>query len=258
MRVPTFITAIAKTIAVSCLVFVAYPALSAEVREADDDVLAASSSDQLINSTLTILAFETPTVGYLTPSTRSVAFGALPGEPSSANMLNGVTGGLVLADAFDIAGKYTADLYGGRIGLYGGYADRPSTLALAPDTAWNFGALVGYAGFYLRGGINDMTAVGYVQDVQGWEAGFGYETGNLDLRLTYTASQSVGELGAVERQLDSKQWTLGGDYQISPRLRLNANAFYDIRDSGFAALSFVPTTSAPQGTGARVGVQLRF
>ena len=255
MRVPIFMTAIAKAIVVSCLVFVASPAWSAEVRDSEEGAIGDSASDQLINSTFSISAFETPTVGYLTPSMRSVAFGALPGEPTS---LNGATGGLVLADAFDIAGKYTADLYGGRIGFYGGYADRPSTLALTPDTAWNFGALVGYAGFYVRGGISDMTTVGYVQDVEGWEAGFGYETGNLDLRLTYAASQSVGELGAVERQLDSKQWTLGGDYQVTPRLRLNANAFYDIRDSGFAVLSFVPTTAAPQGTGARVGVQLRF
>ena len=258
MRVSKFITEILGVAATFSLVFAANPTLSADIRAESAAELIAPSSENEISSTLTISAFESAVVGYLTPANRSVAFGALPGEPFAGDVLNGMSGGLALADAFDIAGKYTADLYGGRIGLYGGYADRPSTLSLVPDTAWNFGASVGFAGFYVRGGISDVTSVGYLQGIQGWEAGFGYETGNFDLRLTYAASQSAGDLDLVEHQLDSKQWTLGGDYQITPRLRLNANAFYDMRNNGLRALSVVPTMATPQGTGARVGVQLRF
>lgn len=133
--------------AVFGVAFAASPVLSADVRAEDVAALIAPSSESEISSTLTISAFESVVVGYLTPANRSVAFGALPGEPFAADVLNGMTGGLALADAFDIAGKYTADLYGGRIGVYGGYAGRPSTLSLAPDTAWNFGASVGFAGW---------------------------------------------------------------------------------------------------------------
>lgn len=258
MRVSKVTTGAIAAVAAFSIAFAASPVLSAEIRAEDAAALIAPSPEGEISSTLTISAFESVTVGYLTPANRSVAFGALPGEPSAANILNGMSGGLALADAFDIAGKYTANLYGGRIGLYGGYADRPTTLSLIPDTAWTVGASVGFAGFYVRGGISDIAAIGYLQDVHGWEAGFGYETGNLDLRLTYAASQSAGDPGSVERQLDSKQWTLGGDYQISPRLRLNADAFYDMRDSRLSALTVAPTMVTPQGTGARVGVQLRF
>ena len=257
MRVSKFTTEMLGALVIFSAVFTASPVLSADVRAEDAAALIAPSSEREINSRLTISAFESVVVG-LTPANRSVAFGALPGEPFAGDVLNGMSGGLALADAFDIAGKYTADLYGGRVGVYGGYADRPSTLSLIPDTAWNFGASVGFAGFYVRGGISDMTAAGYLQDVHGWEAGLGYETGGFDLRLTYAASQSAGDLGTVERQLDSKQWTLGGDYQITPRLRLNANAFYDMHNSGLPPLSVAPTMVTPQGTGARVGVQLRF
>ena len=258
MRVSKFITEILGAVAVFGMVFAASPALSADVRAEGAAALIAQSLESQINSSLTISASESVVVGYLTPAKRSAAFGALLGEPFVADGLNGMTGGLALTDAFDIAGKYTADLYGGRIGVYGGYADRPSTLSLVPDTAWSFGASVGFAGFYVRGGISDMTAVGYLQGVQGWEAGLGYETGSFDLRLTYAASQSASYLGTVERQLDSKQWALGGDYQITPRLRLNANAFYDMYNSGLPPLYVAPTMVTPQGTGARVGVQLRF
>ncbi len=258
MRFSDFTSGLTGIVAVLGLAAFATPALSADMRAGDLSAFVATSADSEIVSTLTVSAFESVTMGYLTPANRSVAFGALPGEPLSLNVLNGMSGGFALADAFDIAGTYTADLRGGRFGLYGGYADRPSTLSLQPDSAWSVGASLGYAGFYVRGGISDMTAVGFLQNVEGWEAGFGYETGNLDLRLTYAASQSAGDLGSAAHQIDSKQWTLGGDYKISSSLRLNADAFYDMRSSGLPALFAAPTMATPQGTGARVGVQLRF
>ena len=240
------------------LLATAGPALSAEFRVGSLSSSMAASSDSEISSTLTVFAVESIAMGYLTPASGSLAFGALPGEPLLINSLNGGSGGVVLADTFDIVGTYTADLHGGRVGLYGGYSDRPTTLSLEPDSAWSFGASIGYAGFYVRGGISDMTAAALLQSVEGWEAGLGYETGNLDLRLTYAATQSVGDLGVPAHQLDSKQWTLGGDYEISSSLRLNADAFYDMRSRGLPALLSAPSLTTPQGTGARVGVQLRF
>ena len=33
------------------------------------------------------------------------------------------------------------------VGVYGGYADQPSTLALSPVSSWNFGATVGCFSF---------------------------------------------------------------------------------------------------------------
>tara|TARA_R110000868_G_scaffold49607_13_gene159765 strand:+ start:3204 stop:3980 length:777 start_codon:yes stop_codon:yes gene_type:complete len=258
MRVSNFISGLAGVAAMFGLSVVATPALSADMRAGDFSAFVATYSEREITSTISVSAFESIAMGYLTPANLSVAFGALPGETLSVNALNGMSGGLALVDTFDIAGKYTADIHGGRFGLYGGYSDRPSTLSLQPDSAWNFGASLGYAGFYVRGGISDMTAIGFLQNVEGWEAGFGYETGNLDLRLTYAASQSANDLGSAAHQIDSKQWTLGGDYKISSSLRLNADAFYDMRSSGLPALFAAPALATPQGTGARVGVQLRF
>jgi predicted porin len=258
MRMAKLISESMGTVALCCASVLTAPALSADTSVDALSALVAGSTDSEINSTFTLSAFESLTLGYLTPANRTVAFGALSGGPLSAKALNDMTGGSALADAFDIAGAYTADLHGGRVGVYGGYAGRPSTLSLEPDTAWNFGASVGYGGFYIRGEISDITAFGLLEDVEGWQAGLSYESGNLDLRLTYAASQSVLGLGAVEQQLDSKQWSIGGIYQITPRLRLNADAFYDMRDNGVPELLVAPTMATPQGTGARVGVQLRF
>ena len=258
MRISKLISRLISAVAVSGAVVGANPALSADMSFGSVSALVAKSTESEIKSTLTVSAFESVTIGYLTPANRTVAFGVLASEPLSARALNGMSGGFALADAVDIVGTYTADLHGGRVGIYGGYADRPSTLSLEPDTAWEFGASVGYGGFYVRGGISDITTFGLLQDVEGWEAGFGYGSGNLDLRLTYAASQSAVGPGTVEQQLDSKQWTIGGIYQITPRLRLNADAYYGMRDSRVPALSVAPTMATPQGTGARVGVQLRF
>ena len=149
------------------LLATAGPALSAEFRVGSLSSSMAASSDSEISSTLTVFAVESIAMGYLTPASGSLAFGALPGEPLLINSLNGGSGGVVLADTFDIVGTYTADLHGGRVGLYGGYSDRPTTLSLEPDSAWSFGASIGYAGFYVRGGISDMNAAALLQSVEG-------------------------------------------------------------------------------------------
>ncbi len=193
----------------------------------------------------------TLTIGYLTPAYGAMSLGVSPAAPASARTtLNGI----------DVGGSYTTPLVvlgpaGGRIGVFGAYDERPSILALTPATSWNFGGSVGYAGFYLRGGVNESAAVGPLLGIQGLQAGFGYEIGALDLRLSFLASQGVG---VAEQEIDSRQWTIGGMYQITPRIRLNADAFYGVGDSRGTPLAILPPLTAPPGTGARVGVELRF
>jgi len=111
--------------------------------------------------------------------------------------------------------------------------------------------------FMSAASVSDAQQSGLFLRTQGWQAGFGFETGALDLRLTYAISQSAPGLHTIERELDSQQWTIGGIYQISSHLRLNADAFYGPHENR-GALYAAPTAQAPQGTGARVGIQLRF
>lgn len=198
----------------------------------------------------------TLTIGHLTPAYGAVSLGLSSASLLTTRTLNG--GGIGLAP---IGASFTAplSLLGevSRVGLFGAYDERPSVLALSTATSWNFGASVGYAGFYLRGGVNESDAIGPLLGIQGLQAGFGYEIGALDLRLSYLASQGVG-VGATDREIDSRQWAIGGIYQISPRIRLNADAFYGVGDGRSAPLAVVPPLTSPPGTGARVGVELRF
>jgi len=160
----------------------------------------------------------------------------------------------------DFAARYSTSIYGGQVGVFARYADRP--VLWAPETsssAFNLGASVGYAGFYLQGGftgMNDNAVVRNLQSWQSWEAGLGYGIGSFDVRLTY----SMGEASPAftGRTFDNNQWMLGGIYQIAPGIRFNADAFMGGRLSNPSLASAAPGTSAPQGTGARVGVQLRF
>ena len=218
------------------------PAMAADLRLGRASIFSSVAAS---DSTLTI--------GYFTPAYGAVTLGVSPSTPLLAQTFSGMTGGL--AQAFDIGANYTTPVSVGRVGVFGAYDERPSILALTPTTAWNFGASVGYAGFYVRGGVNEAAPMGPRLGTQGLEAGFGYEIGSLDLRLTYLASQSVG---LAEREIDSKQWAVGGIYQITPRIRVNADAFYGVGESNRAALAVQPPMSSPPGTGARVGVQLRF
>jgi len=218
------------------------PAVAADLRMGR---ASAFSSTAFSDSTLTI--------GYFTPAYGAMTLGVSPTEPLMAHSFSGMTSSL--APTFDIGGSDTTPVSVGRVGVFGAYDERPSILALTPTTAWNFGASVGYAGFYVRGGVNEATPMGPLMGTQGLEAGFGYELGAFDLRLTYLASQSVG---LAEHEIDSKQWAVGGIYQITPRIRVNADAFYGVGENSRAALAVQPPMTSPPGTGARVGVQLRF
>lgn len=164
-------------------------------------------------------------------------------------------GGLGIASAQDVSARYSTHVFGGDVGVFGGYADRPSTLSLSPISSWNFGATVGYAGVYVLGGVSDSAAFGPFLGREGWAAGFGYDMGSVDLRLTYATEGS--DLASMDRAPDTQQITLGGIYSISPRFSLNAETFYSGRERGVLYLS-APNAKTPQGTGARVGLQLRF
>jgi len=159
----------------------------------------------------------------------------------------------------DFSADYIANLYGGEVGLFGGYNDRPTVFESVPTTGWNVGASLGYAGFYVRAGISDSGANSvptFALDThQGWLAGLGFRTGGLNLRLTYMAAQSSNLTGAEE---DSRTWMIGGIYQLTPRIRLNADAFTsrDLRTLG--AVPSLNNAATPQGNGARLGIQLRF
>ncbi len=196
--------------------------------------------------TSSLTAENTLTIGYLTP-----AFGAgTLGVASAARSLNS---GSAWSPAFE---GYTAPAFTGTVGIFGNYDQHRSVLALNPASSWNFGATVGYAGFYLRGGVNETAPVGPLLGLQGLQAGFGYEVGSFDFRLTYLASQGIGL--TTEREIDNRQWSIGGIYQITPRIRVNADAFYGSANENRNSSLAVMPSSAPPGTGARVGVELRF
>jgi len=188
-------------------------------------------------------------IGYQSPVTGAFSLGAplVSRRP---------VGGIGVANSQDVSARFSTHLFGGDVGVFGGYADQPSTLSLSPVSSWSFGATVGYAGVYLLGGVRDTAAFGPFLGREGWAAGLGYDMGSFDLRLTYAAEAS--DLAALNRAGDvQQQITLGGIYSISPRFSLNADAFYSGRERSLLYLT-APTAKTPQGTGARVGVQLRF
>lgn len=169
-------------------------------------------------------------------------------------------GGLGIVDATNVSSEFNAQVQGGNIGLFGDVAERPSLFALSPATAWNMGGSLGYAGFYLRAGVSGTPQLGPFQRTQGWQAGLGFATGGFDVRLTFLTAQA-GNFQSGDTAMDSERWMVGGIYRLSSSLRVNADAFYGLRDSRTGTF-FTPQPAAgtqpPQGTGARVGVQLRF
>jgi predicted porin len=201
------------------------------------------------DSELSVLSNNSLSIAYQSPAAGGWAMGApLVGRSP--------VGGLGLASAQDVSASYTTHVFGGDIGIFGSYADRPSLLSLTPGASWNFGATVGYAGIYVLGGVSDTAAFGPFMGQEGWAAGFGYDMGSFDLRLTYAATGT--NMAVVQQGFDSQQITLGGIYTLSPRFRVNADAFYSGRERSPLFLSTLATSKNPQGTGARVGVQLRF
>lgn len=194
------------------------------------------------------------TLGSLSPTYGSMTVG-LSTPTSGFTTDNAVS----LRAGQDISGGYATSLYGSQVGVFGGYADRPTAFAPEPATSWNLGASVGYAGFYLRGAFTDTAERGLINEMKSWQAGFGYATGDVDLRLTYVQSDASAGVVQTIGGLDSSQWMLGGIYQVTPRIRFNADAFYALRAAALSSrLSATPGAAAPQGAGARVGVQLQF
>ena len=240
MRLRTFTAfLIAATTAVGLGV-----ANAAEIQTAD--VAAPNEGAKSIISTT-----EAATIGYITPTYGAFGTAQLP----NVGTLSG-------GQFYGFNSSYMARGFGASLGVFGQFTGRQAFLTYAPAQAWNFGASVGYAGFYLRGGLSDAPQLSPLFRGQGWEAGFGYGTDAFDLRLMMI-SQTGSLVGVTDQGPNSQQWTIGGMYQISQRLRLNADAFYGARDLHglyFAAPAAAATTQTqpPQGTGARVGIQLRF
>ena len=234
---------VATVLAVGSVVYGFRPVAAEELRLGRaPDLLPALSS----------FSSSTFTIGYFTPAFGAVSLGVSPVAPALVGTVSG------LGQTFDVSGTYTKPAYvlgqaGGRVGVFGAYDARPPIFALTPATSWNFGAWAGYAGFYVRGGVNESAAVGPLLGIQGLEAGFGYEVGSLDMRVTFLSAQGVG---IAQGEVDSRQWAIGGIYQITPTIRLNADAFYG--DGHGTALAISPPLVPPPGTGARVGVALRF
>jgi predicted porin len=185
-----------------------------------------------------------------------MALGVAPDSPFATLPLFGANS-LVSSD---FSASYMTAFNGSEVGFFAGYSGGASLFTAAPTPGWNFGASVGYAGFYVQAGISDNS--GGQQRLngdlksdpkQGWLAGFGYKTGGLNLRLSYLAAQSL-----TANESDTRTWMIGGIYQISSRVRLNADAFTSPRAPAVSNPAAATNVAAPQGTGARVGVQLRF
>lgn len=194
----------------------------------------------------------------LTIGTVSPVYGMITLPVSSKDYFSGAVLG---SEAFgqDVAARYSASIYGGEVGVFARFADRPMFLATDYSKAFNLGASVGYAGFYFQGavsGLNENTIVGNLQSSQSLQAGLGYGVGAFDVRVTYAVGQSTPAFAG--RSFDNNQWMLGGIYQFAPGIRFNADAFKGTRLAVPGGASAAPTASTPQGTGARVGVQLRF
>lgn len=201
-------------------------------------------------SELSVQSSSSLAIGYQSPGAGTWVMGApLVGRRP--------VGGLGVASAQDVSASYSTHLFGGDIGVFGSYADRPTLFSLTPGASWNFGATLGYAGVYVLAGVSDTSAFGPFMGSEGWAAGFGYDMGAFDLRLTYAATGAV-VAGLMNPGPDSQQITLGGIYSLSPRFRLNADAFYGSRERNPLFISAPTTAKTPQGSGARVGVQLRF
>jgi hypothetical protein len=199
-----------------------------------------------------------PTTGYMTPSFGGSTLGVMPGSHIPTGPVSGI---LSPTNYSDFAAAYKVGVMGGQVGLFGGYNSRANMLETTPTNGWTFGASVGYAGFYLRAGVSSDAAVAASKIVnetnRGWLAGLGYEFGAFDIRFTYMAAEPIG---FTDRDVVSRLWMIGGIYQLSPRVRVNADAFTSNRDfrSTATVLTAPANAAAPQGTGARVGVQLRF
>ncbi len=203
-----------------------------------------------------------PTTSLFVSSMDALTVGITPAYSvlGTSQFANARSGGLGITDAINVSSEFNTAIRGGTIGVFGDVSERPSLFALAPAPAWNMGGSLGYAGFYLRAGVSGTPQLGPFQRTQGWQAGLGFASGGFDVRLMFLTAQT-GNFSSGETEMDSQRWMVGGIYRLSSSLRLNADAFYGLRDSRTGTF-FTPAPAAgtqpPQGTGARVGVQLRF
>ena len=146
------------------------------------------------------------------------------------------------------SGSYVTSFMSGHLGVFGGVKDRKSAFSMGLTTSRTVGASLGYAGFYLQGAYQDAGPDGLLDGRRAWQAGLGYGSGDFDFRLTYVESAFVQ---GSPTELEGKQWMIGGLMQVTPSILLNANAFIVDRE-------LTMPTVEPPGTGARVGLQLRF
>ncbi len=152
--------------------------------------------------------------------------------------------------------SFATTVYGSELGFFAGYNGANSMFNMTPTPGYNLGATVGFGGFYVAAGVSDNTqqTLRLTNDPkQGWLAGFGYKRGAFNVRFSYMMAQ--GFSGA---EPDTRTWMIGGIYQLNSSLRLNADAFTSPRAAAAFTTPAPATNAAPQGTGARVGLQLRF
>ncbi len=193
------------------------------------------------------------TIGSVSPVYGMITLPVSAGELAQSALVSGSS--LIQ----DFAARYSTSIYGSEVGLFARFSDRPVFLSTATSTAFNLGASVGYGGFYLQGavtGMNDNSLQRRLQSWQAMQAGFGYGGAAFDVRLNYAIGVSTPAFAG--RSFDNSQWMLGGIYQFTPGIRFNADAFVGSNLTSPGLASAAPGASAPQGTGARVGVQLRF
>lgn len=185
------------------------------------------------------------TIGYTLPAFGTFTLNAE--EPTSlwSNSLTASNDQVLETEGY---GSFATSVFGGQVGVFGGMTDQQSAFALDTTTSRTIGASVGYAGFYLRGAYQDTGPDAFLESRRAWQAGLGFGSGDFDVRVTYVQS-AFAQGGPTE--LEGKQWMIGGLVQLTPSILLNANAFYIDRELA------MPTVEPP-GTGARVGVQLRF
>lgn len=214
---------------------------------------ARAEETRLVGSQNLGAADKSLTIGALTPLYGMITLPVSAGEMVHSALISGAALGQ------DFAARYSTSIYGGEVGLFARFSDRPVFLSTDSSTAFNLGASVGYGGFYFQGavtGLNDNNIQRSLQSWQALQAGFGYGGAAFDIRLTYAVGESTPAFAG--RSFDNSQWMLGGIYQFTPGIRFNADAFVGSNLLSPGVASAAPGSSAPQGTGARVGVQLRF
>jgi hypothetical protein len=214
---------------------------------------AARANESFLTGTTSTGAASSLTIGTVSPAYGMMTLPVAAADPVQAAAINGAALGQ------EFAARYSTSIYGGQLGVFARIADRPVFLSTDSSRAFNLGASVGYAGFYFQGAYTGLNDNGFVRTLQSWQsfqAGLGFGADAFDVRLTYAVGQSTPAFAG--RTFDNSQWMLGGIYQIAPGIRFNADAFLGSRLISPGVASAAPGATAPQGTGARVGVQLRF